>query len=233
MKNGILSLSLMALSFSAYSVSVIPSPVDHLFVPKGFDNNDNVELVVTGKFPSPCYTRNNVDVKILEDKILVSINAQVKEKSSSGICEPLKVPFSEVVNVGNLQGGDYEIIVNNELKEKLFIETSNSQSVDDHIYASIQYVELGFTGGLSGDATLVGKSISNCLEVDHVEYISNGKDTFSILPIMKKVSKDCPEGNERLEIPVKFDIDKLKNENVLLFVRSVDGKSIHSIIQRD
>jgi hypothetical protein len=232
MKQGYLSLPILLMSFSQVVSAAIPSPVDHLFVPKGFDNNDNVELVVTGKFPSPCYSRNNISVNVKEDKILVNINTEVKEKSPA-LCEPLKVPFSEVINVGTLQGGDYEIIVNGSLKEKLFVETSNSQSVDDHLYASVEYVDLGFTGGLAGDATLIGKSVSSCLKLDHVEYISNGKDTYSVLPIMKRLSEDCPEENERIEIPIKYDLSKVDSDKVLLFVRSLDGKSIHSLIDRD
>jgi hypothetical protein len=46
------------------SAGVVPAPVDHLFVPNGFDNNDNVEMVVTGKFPTNCYSRNKVETKV-------------------------------------------------------------------------------------------------------------------------------------------------------------------------
>lgn len=233
MEKLMLLAALMSLNVYAQVPTVVEAPVEHIFVPVGFDNNDNLEVVVTGKFPNPCYTRNKVEVKVKDDKIDVTITSLHKPDPAMPLCEPLKVPFTEVVTIGNLQAGDYTINVNNKLQEKIDVAVSSSQSVDDHLYASVEYVELGFTGGLSGDALIIGKSISNCLELDHVEYLSNGRDTYSVLPIMKKVSDDCPEGKKRIEIPVKFDVNELKSDKILLFVRSIDGKSVHSIIEKE
>lgn len=232
MKKVLTLTAFVSLSVFAQVPQVVPAPVDHLFVPKGFDNNDNIELVVTGKFPNPCFASNKVDVKVQGDVVAVTVTA-LQSEGSGERCEPLKVPFKEVVTVGNLQGGDYKIVVNDTLKDSLMVETSNSQSVDEHLYASVDYVDLGFTGGLSGSAFLVARAVSSCLEFDHVEYVSNGKDTFSVLPIMKKVSDVCPEESRRIDIPIKFDIRSLKSPEVLLFVRSMDGKSVHSMINRD
>jgi len=232
MKYGLVALSAVFFNFFTHAGVTSPSPVEDIFIPNGFDNNDNVEIVVTGKFPNPCFGRTITSVDYKDDKIFITLTTEHKSNSEK-LCDPLKVPFSEVIQLGSLQGGDYEVVVNNELREKLFIDSSHSQSVDDHLYAPVEYVDLGFTGGISGDATIIAKSISSCLAIDHVEYLSNGKNTFSILPIMKKVSPDCPEQNERLEIPIQFDLSKLKAEKVLLFVRSLDGKSIHTLIERD
>jgi len=232
MKYGLIALSALFFCSSTFARVASPSPVEEVFIPNGFDNNDNVEIVVTGKFPNPCFGRTTTEVDYQDNKIFISLTTELKFNSEK-LCTSLKVPFSEVIQLGSLQGGDYEVIVNNQLREKLFVATSNSESVDEHLYAPVEYVDLGFTGGISGDATIIAKSISSCLAIDHVEYLSNGKNTFSILPIMKKVSSDCPEENERLEIPIQFDLAKLKAEKVLLFVRSLDGKSIYTIIERE
>lgn len=213
---------------------VVTSPVDHLFVPKGFDNNDNVEIVVTGKYPNPCYIRNTSEVEVKDDKIFINVTALRRDGGSE--CESMAVPFSEEITIGNLQAGKYEVIVNqatrHEQTEKLDVAISRSTGVDDHIYAIVDYVELGFTGGLSGDALLLARSPSDCVVFDHVEYLSNNKDTISILPIMKKISETCKEKTSRFEIPVKFDPRVLPYKDILLFVRSIEGKSVHSIINR-
>lgn len=224
---------ILAASFSSFTAlaHVIPAPVTHLFVPSGFDNNDNVELVVKGKFPNPCYTRNKVEVQVKEDKILVNVTATKNEKQNN-FCEPLAVPFTEVITIGSLQGGDYEIIINEKLKQKMTINVASSNSVDENLYASVDYVDLGFTGGASGEAIIVGKSLSDCLILDRVEYLSNEKDTYSILPIMRRISQDCAENSKRIDIPVKVNLNKFASKEVLLFVRSVDGKSVHSIIEK-
>lgn len=232
----ITTLVLSSLNLFAQTPQVVEAPVDHIFVPNGFDNNDNIELVVTGKFPNPCYTKNKVDVKVRGDIITLKVTSLRQSEERLARCEPMKVPFSEVVTVGNLQGGSYRVIVNQggrfELRDELDVEMSTSTSVDENLYALVDHVELGFTGGLSGDAVLVARTVSTCLKLDRVEYLSNSKDTLSVLPIMKKISQDCPERKSRLQIPIKFNLKKFAHDKVLLFVRSIEGKSVHKLIEK-
>lgn len=228
-----ISITVLALSISSLLQAapvVVDAPIDHLFVPNGFDNNDNVEVMVTGNFPTTCFSRNKVEVAVKNEIINVKVTSLDSSKDNSN-CETIEIPFMENVTIGNLQAGDYKVIVNNKLTEKLTVDVSSSNSVDDHLYAMINYVELGFTGGLSGEAMLVGKK-QDCLELDKVEYLSNGKDTLSILPIMKKVAT-CTGEKSYLEVPVKFQPRAFANSKVLLFVRTMDGKSISSLVDKD
>ncbi len=233
-------LTLLALLVSAplyaQAPRVIDAPVDHLFVPSGFDNNDNVELVVTGYFPNPCYGRNNVEVKVQDDVINVRVTALVRQDQKAEACAAMIVPFKEVVPVGNLQGGDYKVVVNANTRfqqqDSLKVTEAASQNQDDHIYAVVDYIELGFLGGESGSAQLVGWKPSDCLEVDHVEYVSNGKDTLSILPIMKKVRDFCPLKMVPLTIPVTFNPESFSHQKILLMSRTIEGKSVNTIMER-
>ena len=234
MRNLIVTAALLVSSqlMAQGPVVVVDAPLDHLFIPQGFDNNDNVEVVVTGKYPNPCYTRNKVEIDVKGDLVNIQVTSLMQEDQNRKLCEDMKVPFSEVVTIGSLQAGDYKVVVNDQLTGKLDVSVTSSNSVDDHLYAQVDYVELGFTGGLSGDAMLVGSSVSPCLILDKVEYLDNGADTYSVLPIMKKINNECPEKRTRIAIPIKFDPNKLKNSQILLFVRSIDGKSVHSIIDK-
>jgi hypothetical protein len=235
-----LSLILAALTLStlvgATEPKVIISPVEHLFVPKGFDNNDNIEVVVTGKFPNPCYIRNKVEVEVMGEKVFIRVTALKKDDGKAELCEKMSVPFKEAVTLGNFQGGNYEVIVNEntrfEQKDNLEVAVSTSRSVDEHLYPIVDYIDLGFTGGMSGSVMLVARTPSDCVAFDKVEIISNGKDSLSILPIMKKVSSQCNENKRQITIPVKFDASKIRNKDILLFVRSIEGKSVNSIISR-
>lgn len=222
-------LCLSALVTLQALAEVVPAPVDHLFVPKGFDNNDNVEVIVAGKFPNPCFTRNKVEVKVTDDLIDVSITSLKREDVP---CDNLKVPYRETVTIGSLQSGDYKVRINGKLEDKLQVAQSTSSSVDENLYASVDYVELGFTGGLAGDAMIVAHTVSSCLEFDRVDYLSNGKDTYSIMPILKRKPGACAERRDYIEIPVKFDVNAMKNDSILLFVRSMDGKSAHALVER-
>ncbi len=225
------------ISFAQTNPEIVISPIDHLFVPQGFDNNDNVEVVVTGHFPNPCYSINKINVEVLDETVHVTVTALKKEVPSSELCEPLSVPFKEEVTIGNLQAGNYNIIVNGktpyEHRQKMEVAISDSNSVDDHLYPIVEYVELGFTGGLSGDAVLFVKVPSDCVVFDRVEYLSNNKDTLSVLPILKKISTDCNSKQTRIEIPVKFKPYSFTHKDVLLYVRSIEGKSVNTIVHKN
>ena len=84
---------LLGLSFNSFAIlpDVVEAPLDHLFVPNGFDNNDNVEVVVTGKFPNPCYVRNSYKVKIQEDQIKIDVTSLSMDDPAYTKCEPLKI----------------------------------------------------------------------------------------------------------------------------------------------
>lgn len=226
-------LPALFLSIAAANAAPIPvtSPVDHLFVPKGFDNNDNVEVLVSGTFPNPCYSRNKVEVDVKDEKIDVTVTALVN-KSKDKNCDAMEVPYMENVTIGNLQAGDYQISVNKKIEEKLEIGEASSNSVDDHLYAMMDYIELGFTGGASGDVLLVGRT-TDCLAFDRLEYISNGKDTLSLLPIMKRVSQTCSNEKKILSVPVKFNPQEFIHSKLVLFVRTLDGKSINALVEKE
>lgn len=238
MKRSMLITASLLLSSAIHAVEprVITAPVDHLFVPQGFDNNDNVEVVVTGKFPNPCFIRNKVEVKVDKEKVFINVTALEKDDKKHENCSPMPVTFSESVTIGSLQGGDYELIVNQGTKfeqiKKMNIAVSSSNSVDDHIYASVDYVDLGFTGGADGSAFIIAKSPSDCVTFDHVEYVSNGTDTLSVLPIMKRVSPTCTERTQSLQIPIKFDLSDFDHSKLLLFVRSIEGKSVNTFVAK-
>ncbi len=224
---------LLPLTFSAMANATGPgvkiSPVDHLYIPTGFDNNDNVEILVSGKFPNTCYSRNKVEVTVKEAKININITALVKADKS--LCEEMEISYLENVTVGSLQAGQYQVTVNEVLNDSIMIAEANSSSVDDHLYAMVDYVDLGFTGGLTGDAFLVGRS-PDCVELDRVETISNKKDTYSILPIMKKVSQNCSQQKTHFTIPIRFDPRLSSQDKILLFVKTMDGKSVHALIEK-
>ncbi|MBY0517280.1 MAG: hypothetical protein K2P81_10245 [Bacteriovoracaceae bacterium] len=227
---------ILAAPLFAQAPQVIEAPVEHLFIPAGFDNNDNVELVVTGHFPNPCYGRNDVTVDVRGDVVDVKVTSLVRGDEKSAACAAMIVPFKEVIPVGNLQGGDYKVQVNAstrfEIKENLKIEEAASQNQDDHIYALVDYIELGFLGGESGSAMLVGWKPSDCLELDRVEYVKNGKDTVTILPIMKKVSEFCPMKMTPLSIPVAFNPGEFSYEKILLMSRTIEGKSVNALVEK-
>ncbi|MFY7992365.1 MAG: hypothetical protein ACOVP4_03655 [Bacteriovoracaceae bacterium] len=222
-------VSVIAWNVAVAGPIVVNSPVGHLFIPTGFDNNDNVEVFVSGEFPNSCYSRNKVEVNVQEETIKINVTALVNSESEK--CEDYKVSYLEDVTIGNLQAGDYKVIVNDKISEKLVVAETRSTSVDDYIYGEVDYVELGFTGGLNGEVALVGRT-ADCIVLDRVVTIDNGKDTLSVLPIMKIASNSCAKQKVQFNIPVNFDQTKFKGEKILLYVKTMDGKSVTSLLQK-
>ena len=224
--NKILFSSLILLSASAFAQTDLRSaPVKHLYVPTGFDSNDSVEMVVTGHFPNPCYSRNTVSVDVKDDVINVEVTALLRSDEKL-LCPQMMVPFKEVISVGNLQGGEYKVNVNGSLNDTLIVGEASSSAVDEHLYAAIDGLE--HKGG--ENYIMHGWRYSNCVDLDHVEVVSNNKDTLSVLPIMKQVSDFCPMKMTPVSYPVKLKTSGLKTKEPLIHVRTMDGKSFNKIL---
>ena len=225
MKTSIALLCLFLSQLAFAQPQVIPAPVKHLYIPGGFDSNDAVEVVVTGNFPNPCHSRNNVNVTINEDRINVHITALVPSGKQHN-CPEILVPFKEVISIGNLQGGRYKINVNDKLKDIIIINEASSSAVDEHLYAAIDNIERR----PNGKFVLHGWRYSHCIEFDRLHVISNHKDTLSVLPIMKQVSNFCPMKMTPVSYEIKLDFRDMRLNETLIHVRTMDGKSFNSIV---
>lgn len=227
MKKQIILASILLAAASQAFAGVSLAPVKHLYIPVGFDSNDSVEVVITGSFPNPCYSRNLVSVDVRGEQIAIEVNA-IRRETKAG-CPLMQIPFKEVVSLGNLQGGRYNVIVNNQLNDSLIVNEAISNSVDDHLYAAIDQLEMKGPN----DYVLHGWRYSNCVELDRVEVVSNGKDTLSVLPVMKQLTTFCPMKMMPVAYPVKFNFKSLKTNEPLIHVRTMDGKSFNTILGMD
>lgn len=219
-----LLLACVFVSSMAAAADVVQAPLKHLYVPEGFDSNDSVEVIVAGSFPTPCHSRNTVAVEINESLIKVDISAIEPDQKLN--CPQMVVPFKEVVSLGNLQGGEYKIVVNDTLTDVLKVAEASSGAVDDFIYADVERLEK------VGDQYIIhGWRYSHCIELDKIKVISNNKDTLSVLPVMKQVSDFCPMKMTPVVFPeVKLDLSSMKTKEPLIHIRTMDGKSFNKIL---
>lgn len=231
-------VTLIALMMSAgllASPNLTQVPTTHAFAPMGFDTNDNAEVIVTGFLPNLCYKAPQSSVKMAGNSIAVEVKA-LNYSSENTYCLEMLVPFTEVVDLGVLDKGTYTIDVNPEKSNAMFnkgvsttlkIVEASSDAVDDFIYASVKSIDMD-----NDDVVLKGYNPSDCLVLDEVKYVDNGIDTYSVLPMMKKVSEFCPMKPTPFEYRTKLP-DTLKVNNILLHVRVMDGKSVNRVISTD
>ncbi|MFT6071219.1 MAG: hypothetical protein ACJAT2_001491 [Bacteriovoracaceae bacterium] len=206
----------------------IKTPIENIYSPNGFDSNDNVEIIIEGFLPNLCHKSPTSKVEIVGSKIKIDVTA-LRYDASNPFCPEAIVPFVETVNVGLLDKGNYDIIVNGksiyQKNGSIEVAESTSNSVDEHVYANVDSVmkESG-----SREVELRGYTVSDCFVLDEINIVDNGRDVYSVLPKMKQISDFCPQKmvpfSYKMEVP-----SKLKRDKVLLHVRGMNGNSVNSL----
>ena len=233
MKTSTTLLTLLLTSVSASvalastSPVVAPIPVTHVYSPLGFDSNDNVEVIVKGYLPNLCYRAPNTRSQVTANTIQIQVTAL--RPSENIMCAQIVVPFLESAQIGVLDKGDYGIFVNsteaNSRNSAIRIGEATSSAVDDNVYANVESVER-----VPGTRTvfLKGTNPADCYDLDQIKYVSNGKDTYSVLPVMKQVKPTCTA--KAVVFSYKWDVptDLGSIEQMpLLHVRVMNGKSVN------
>src|SRR3989338_3709700 len=197
---------------------------EHVFVPQGFDSNDNSEVVVTGWYPNPCYEWSRVILDKTAEGVEISLKAFVKQ-GLDRVCIDMAVPYMESVKLGSLQEGKSRLFVG-ALNTEMVVAKSDSASIDDHLYGQVRRVR-------ADEKTLVLEieNPSSCIELDHIESIFNGKDTCSILPIMRQITKACPRDPRTFEYRFTIPEECLQGDKVLFHVRSLEGKAVNFLLK--
>jgi hypothetical protein len=203
-------------------------PVENVYTPKGFDSNDRAEVVISGYLPNLCHRSPFSKVRKVGKSIQVELSSLYYEPNNP-FCAQMIVPFLETVQVGVLEKGDYEVIVNGGTQDKqrsvLTITEAKQNSVDDYVYAGVEYVD---KSAADSTVTLKGYNPSDCYAFDEVVSVSNNKDTYAVLPKMKQVYSFCPM--KMIPFSYQYRVPKdLEEKKVLLHVRSMNGKSVNSV----
>lgn len=222
-------IAFMAMGVVAASVPVeVMVPIEDVYAPKGFDSNDNSQIIISGYLPNLCHRAPKSIVNVKNDVIDIKI-VSLKYDPSNPYCPEMIVPFVEAIDLGIMDKGMYDVVVNGksiyERRANMQIDEASSDAVDDFVYAGVEYVE---KSAGSRKVVLKGYNPSDCFILDEIEVIDNGKDVYSIMPKMKQISDFCA----LKMVPFEYDMvvpDKLKADKVLLHVRSVQGKSVNSI----
>ncbi len=222
-------IAFMAMGVAVASVPVeVMVPIEDVYSPKGFDSNDNSQIIISGYLPNLCHRAPKSIVKMEPGKVDIKI-VSLKYDPSNPYCPEMIVPFVEAIDLGVMDKGVYDIVVNGksvfEKRASLSVDEASSDAVDEFVYAGVEYIE---KSAGSRRVVLKGYNPSDCFVLDEIDVMDNGKDVYSIMPKMKQISDFCA----LKMVPFEYDFivpEKLKADKVLLHVRSVQGKSVNSI----
>src|SRR5690606_17044612 len=90
--------------------ALVPAPVEAFFVPLGYDDNDNVEVVVHGRFPNTCYKVGPANATVDVAARTVEVEATAFHYQAAG-CALVLVPFTQTVALGLLPEGTYTVSI--------------------------------------------------------------------------------------------------------------------------
>jgi hypothetical protein len=208
-----------------------------VFLPTGFDSNDNTEVILHGNFPSSCYKLGHSSYEVDKEKKVINVSLSAYEYRS-GFCSQVVTPYVESIKVGVLPVGEYKVnVAGSDIQESLRINQSMVATPDSHLYAQVTNANLINIRSLEGSSmqklqvegvypyTFVGCAIMEKIEIHHVR-----DDILEVLPIIKLI----PEGEECNRLSNDFVVEtEVTSELIgegLLHVRSSSGSSFNRVV---
>ncbi|MEY4064688.1 MAG: hypothetical protein RIR26_896 [Pseudomonadota bacterium] len=217
-----------------------PAPVQRAFIPEGFDDNDNVEVILHGHFPNSCMKVGPVDVSINADSRVVSLKPEVYAYESE-LCAQVSIPFMQKVALGHLPAGAWKL----ELPEKLAYEPAplvvhraRSAAPDDALYAPVDEVVL--IPESQGALHLVVVSgrwpeppEGKCFELVRVANRMGADNALVVLPIVEiKNEGQCKVSrNAQKSFVGSAVVNGAISEDVLVHVRVMNGDSLNKFYE--
>jgi hypothetical protein len=205
-----------------------PVRFEEVFVPAGYDSNDNVQIVAEGTFADGCWSLHETPVATDLERHRITIKPSAHR--SGEVCVQPAIRFQELIHIGQLPAGQYEIVQgeNAEHLGQISVASASTDKVDDHTYAPVSKVEFRSENHGTG-IRLSGQFSSSCMEVEDV-MISVQNNVIVLQPIMNLRNElDCKKGT----FPFKATtfIDFMQEGRYLLHVRTMDGLAINRIVE--
>lgn len=217
--NGFAFILAFMSSVAFAQVTVEPLQLDRVFIPQGFDDNDNVQVVVTGTLTDTCWTVGESRTSRQEDQISLEVDGVRK----GCFCIPVEVPFHKVVDLGTLRSGDYSVRISSETY-KLGITHAPTPTQDSRLYANV------LSGHVEGTTlTLKGLHPDKSFYIKEISVSKQEDGTIVVLPVVLQ----RPIIRDFVTVPFSQKIDIRKyvemGETHLIHIRSMNGTSVNLV----
>jgi hypothetical protein len=206
---------------------------NNLFVPKGFDDNDNSQVVLDGWLDSSCDEVQTPKHTVHENGV-IEIEVKVLKSQPEKVCMPVLTRFTAVADLGVLPQGTYEIVTNNGwLVDELIVAEAASAGPDDFRYAQVDKVMVDYAPDTASTANskwsvlLLGQYRNSCEKIEFVEVKDSGS-TFEVLPVLRQEGENCLPVMQRFEYRAYLP-DLQKEGRYLVHVRSAGGEAVNYV----
>jgi hypothetical protein len=204
---------------------------EYLFVPNGFDDNDQAEVVLDGWLQTSCDKIAKPKVKFMLEQNLIQVQAMAKR--GHYLCAPVMSRYTVVVPLGRLPYGVYKVETNRGLMvESMLVEESSSSGPDEFIYAKVDeaFVDYAPEFDAAGRWSVVisGNFRSSCEKMDKI-LLTQQDRSFQVQPIIKEEGEVCVDILEPYVARVFLEDDDVLEGRYLAHVRSFGGKSLNRV----
>lgn len=212
------------------------APVEAIFVPSGFDDNDNVEVVIHGTFPDGCHRVGSAkaDVDKAKRRITISATSIVDQNE---YCVQSLTPFIQPVSLGNLDEGSYQVVYakNPEVMESLAVDRRKTESPDDYLFATVEnaYIDVNRETGKQS-LKLQGHFphyFIGCMVIREVRVVRDPVDVLVVQPIAEVVNTDvCASQAADRSYEYTVGLQEPFQGEGLLHVRTINGTSLNRFL---
>ena len=226
------------LTFAAIPLPVtMESPIDSVFIPTGFDDNDNVEIVLKGTFPNSCYRIAESSHEVDHENRTIKIKAEALHYESYNGCLEVLTNFLQPVKVGLLKHGRYDVYLENadNLSTEVSIAEAKTEAPDDFLYANVEnaFVDVVWETGkqrleISGHHPYY---LHGCQVITEVRTYFDPKEVLVVLPITKIVEGEaCDKQPEDRSFTKTIPLKAPFLSDGIVHVRTLNGQSINRFV---
>jgi hypothetical protein len=210
--------------------ALTPIEVKEIFVPVGFDSNDETTAVVDGYLPDTCYRLAFNEVSY--DATSRTYTVKQYARHFSGVCLEILVPFTAEARLGRLDAGDYKVASASgvaTVQDLTVTQAPLGIGPDDYLYAPVESVRVekdATTGRYR--AVIEGRFTNSCVSIQELRLVDSGR-TLQLLPITSFADQGACQA---VETPFTETVDlptTMTAGRHLLHVRSLNGKAANAV----
>jgi hypothetical protein len=216
-------------------------PLEHAFIAEhGFDDNDNVQIVIEGRLPNSCYSLAQVQFEhhVESKEIEIRQNAIVYR---GGICADIPSlpadlaaprPFWKVVDIGLLSKGEYHVTylgLDTLKSRRFYVESAPTEEIDNMDYVQVTNAFAPSAVDASGayfEVRITGELTSSCTVLDESRVERVGDVFVVLLSTLRSADICMPASHPFYKIIMVPTPD---SGRYLLHARSIGGQSVNRI----
>ncbi|MFW7379147.1 MAG: hypothetical protein ACOH5I_10100 [Oligoflexus sp.] len=212
----------------------VQSPIEKIYVPRGFTAADQAEVILQGEFPSSCYSTGpaTYQVDVQRQEIRVAASSLYDRQS---FCLQVMTPFIQPVPLEKVPAGSYDVVLDSDPSVWARIEIEEPElEAPEALYAPVHEAELLISNDGKQSLRIAGELphfYIGCMVIRDVVVERNQVDMIEVRPLAEIV--DGPEC-ETIPDDKKYEIRQGLTEPFtgegLLHVRGYQGNNFNSLI---